>query len=328
MADKQREGNEPLRFNLQGEDAALYEKMRESMKLLQEHQTKEQEARRIYEEIAAHAQRENEMRERLQRENLQQMMKTWSQMQTTVPDLTQRAAVPQTNPGLIDNSWLKQKVAEFERDSAQSQAPVVAPAVTPGVSGMDAHIGHAPRPYSQQQVAPANTAQTPSYKEPFFCGIWDIAFPDGARYELALLSSSLNKRFSYTNAAMDNTSWGRWVLEEIGGKFPMLFITREGFYPAKFYGMLWTSDLPQPSDEAWNITGISGDTVYFPGGVSMTRRTANLADTAARIAYVQSQSKRNEMEAMSRSKMAIGEREAIMRVQAAMWGYIDRHRSY
>jgi len=168
------------------------------------------------------------------------------------------------------------------------------------------------------QTAPALDKQS-------LLGIWDIAFPDGRRVELALD----NRNFSYVLFDNSFAYWGDWSFEANPGGYPLMCLTRRGGYPVKFYGVLpfGSSDLFYADNETWGITAFGPDKVSFSNIVMTRRKGVVLAAAGARISQVQTQFRMADMQDRNNASCRTAQRLAIQSAQTAVWDYINHHRS-
>lgn len=150
-------------------------------------------------------------------------------------------------------------------------------------------------------------------------GIWDATLANGARYELAIDSAT------FSNCRGDGriAFWGSWTLIAPPGQQPALCLTRKGSYPAAYYGPLGSQPIVYAPNEVWGITSFAPDRICFGADTMVRRPSVQLAFVTARIAQVQADFSRAELQNQNNATYAIAENKAIGSVQAAMWNYIN-----
>jgi hypothetical protein len=170
------------------------------------------------------------------------------------------------------------------------------------------------------QAAPAPPPLTPAVLTPqALLGIWDATLSNGALYELAFDNAT------FSNCRVDGTIafWGSWTLSALPGQQPVLCLARKGSYPAAYYGPLGSQPIPYPPNEIWGITSFSPDRICFGADTMLRRPSVQLPFVTARIAQVQANFSRAELQNQNNASFAIAENKAIGSVQAAMWNYIN-----
>jgi hypothetical protein len=170
------------------------------------------------------------------------------------------------------------------------------------------------------QAAPAPPPIAPALLTPqALLGIWDATLSNGARYELAFDNGT------FSNCRVDGTIafWGSWTLNAPPGQQPVLCLTRKGSYPAAYYGPLGSQPIPYAPNEIWSITSFAPDRICFGADTMVRRPSVQLPFVTARIAQVQANFSRAELQNQNNAAYAIAQHKAIGSVQAAMWDYIN-----
>jgi hypothetical protein len=150
-------------------------------------------------------------------------------------------------------------------------------------------------------------------------GIWDATLSNGAQYELAFDNAT------FSNCRVDGTIafWGSWTLNAPPGQQPVLCLARKGSYPAAYYGPLGSQPIPYPPNEVWGITSFTPDRISFGADTMLRRPSIQLPFVTARIAQVQANFSRAELQNQNNAAYAIAQNKAIGSVQSAMWDYIN-----
>jgi hypothetical protein len=123
-------------------------------------------------------------------------------------------------------------------------------------------------------------------------GIWDATLANGARYELAIDTAT------FSNCRLDGTIafWGSWTLNAPSGQQPVLCLARKGSYPAAYYGPLGSQPIVYAPNEIWGITSFEPDRISFGPDTMVRRPSVQLAFVTARIAQVQADFSRAELQ--------------------------------
>jgi hypothetical protein len=150
-------------------------------------------------------------------------------------------------------------------------------------------------------------------------GIWDATLANGARYELAIDTNT------FSNFRSDGTIafWGTWTLNAAPGQQPVLCLARKGSYPAAYYGPLGSQPIVYPPNEVWGITSYAPGRISIGPDTMVRRASVQMAFVTARIAQVQADFSRAELQNQNNATYANAENKAIGSVQAAMWDYIN-----
>jgi hypothetical protein len=167
---------------------------------------------------------------------------------------------------------------------------------------------------------PAPPPVTPALLTPqALLGIWDATLSNGALYELAFDNAT------FSNCRVDGTIafWGSWTLNVSPGQQPVLCLARKGSYPAAYYGPLGSQPIPYPPNEIWGITSFAPDRISFGADTMVRRPSVQLPFVTARIAQVQANFSRAELQNQNNAAYAIAQNKAIGSVQSAMWDYIN-----